>query len=109
MVEEPELMRRAVEGEGEAFGELAERSRPWLRALCSRLVHDPWAVEDVVQEALVLAFRDLGQFRDPTLFQPWLAQVARNVCRMHLRRVPRPPADPGREDSGSGRSTISFL
>jgi CheY-like chemotaxis protein len=31
--------------------------------------------------------RDLPQLRDATRFRPWLARVAVNVCRMHLRRV----------------------
>jgi len=84
--EESELVRRAAGGDREAFGELAEGCRPWLRALCHGHVSDPWAVDDLVQETLVLAFRDLGQLRHPGAFRPWLGQVACNVCGGHLRR-----------------------
>ncbi len=98
------LVDRARSGDAVAFGELAERSRPWLRALCSQRVGDPWAVDDLVQEALILAFRDLGHLRDSGAFRPWLSQIARNVCRMHLRRrlirpevlmTDSPPLEPG--------------
>jgi RNA polymerase sigma-70 factor (ECF subfamily) len=64
---------------------LSERCRPWLYGLCLRVVHDRGVVDDLVQETLVRAFRDLPQLRDPGLFRAWLSRVALNVCRMHLR------------------------
>jgi RNA polymerase sigma factor (sigma-70 family) len=33
--------------------------------------------EDLLQEALVLAFARLGQLRDPSLFKPWLFAIIR--------------------------------
>jgi RNA polymerase sigma-70 factor (ECF subfamily) len=36
--------------------------------------------EDVLIEALLQAYRNLGQLRDAASFQSWLAQIGRRVC-----------------------------
>jgi len=36
--------------------------------------------EDVLVEALLKAYRHLGQLRDSAAFRAWLAQIARRVC-----------------------------
>jgi DNA-directed RNA polymerase specialized sigma24 family protein/CheY-like chemotaxis protein len=90
------LVLLALAGSAEAFDALAERCRPWLYGLCFRLVHDRASAEDLVQETLLSAFRDLKGLRDPDRFRPWLSRVALNVCRVHLRRLAaRPQELPG--------------
>lgn len=83
---EENLVRQAARGDRDAFGSLAEKCRPWLLGLCLRLVRDRAAAEDLAQEALLRAFRDLGQLREPGRFRAWLSRIAVNACRMHLRR-----------------------
>jgi len=98
------LVRLAVTGDKEAFGDLAERCRPWLYGICFRLVGDGATADDLVQETLVRALRDLTQLREESRFRHWLARVAVNVCRMHLRRVlGRPQEDALSEDQGPCR------
>jgi RNA polymerase sigma-70 factor (ECF subfamily) len=36
--------------------------------------------EDVLMEALLKAYRSLGQLREATAFQAWLGQIARRLC-----------------------------
>lgn len=36
--------------------------------------------EDVLVEALLKAYRHLGQLRDSAAFRAWLAQIAKRVC-----------------------------
>lgn len=93
MKDERQLVLCAAHGNREAFGALAESCRPWLLARCYRQVRDPNTAEDLVQEALLLAFRDLAQLRDPDHFRSWLSQIAANVCHMHLRRVRARPQE----------------
>jgi RNA polymerase sigma-70 factor (ECF subfamily) len=88
-----ELVARAARGDAEAFGLLAEAARPWLVGLCRRLVQDQNAAEDLVQETLFLAFRDLRALRDPACFGAWLTQVARHACYGYLRRRQTHPED----------------
>jgi RNA polymerase sigma-70 factor (ECF subfamily) len=75
-----------VERDG-ALTELAsaeERAR--LVRLCARLSGDPQSAEDLAQEALLEAWRHLGQLRDPARRAQWLSGIARNVCLRWLRR-----------------------
>jgi len=91
-----ELVLHALAGEAQAFDILAQRCRPWVYGLCFRLVHDRASAEDLVQETLLRAFRDLKRLRDPDRFRPWLSRIALNTCRMHLRRLAaRPQELPG--------------
>lgn len=87
MGSEAELVMRAATGDREAFDAVTEPCRPWLFGICFRLVRDREAAEDLVQEALMVAFRCLPQLREPSSFRPWLSRIAFNTCRMHLRRL----------------------
>lgn len=44
---------------------------------------------DVVQDALLDAWRAFHRLRDPTAFDPWLRSIVINRCRNHLRRRDR--------------------
>jgi RNA polymerase sigma-70 factor (ECF subfamily) len=41
--------------------------------------------EDIVQEAIAAAFKDLGRFQNRSKFSTWLYGIALNMCRKHLR------------------------
>ncbi len=43
-------------------------------------------VEDLCQTVFVKALLGLPRLRSPEAFEPWLFQLAHNVCRDHLRR-----------------------
>jgi RNA polymerase sigma-70 factor, ECF subfamily len=45
--------------------------------------------EDVVQDALVSAYKHLGQFRGEARMSTWLTTIVMNSARVHLRRRPR--------------------
>jgi len=79
------LVVRATRGDREAFDQVAERCRPWLLGLSIHLLRDYSAAQDAVQEALLLAWRDLPQLREPGRFRAWLSRIAVNACRMKLR------------------------
>lgn len=55
---------------------------------CYRLaaaIVGPDDAADVVQDALVDAWRALARLRDPNAFEPWLRSIVVNRCRNHLR------------------------
>jgi len=41
--------------------------------------------EDIVQEAIATAFKDLERFQNRSKFSTWLYGIALNLCRKHLR------------------------
>jgi RNA polymerase sigma-70 factor (ECF subfamily) len=45
--------------------------------------------EDAVQDALLLAYKHLGQFRGQSQLSTWLNAIVSNCARMQLRRRPR--------------------
>ena len=103
--EETALAERAVAGDAEAFGELAERTWPSLVRLARvALAGDPEA-EDVAQEALLVAWRRLGQLRRTERFVPWLRRIAwREALRAARARRELPLLDtpmPDRSESPS--------
>ena len=83
---ERELMRRMRAGETDLFYELI---RPYERgvffAAASILGNDADA-EEVVQEAMLKAFKNLASFRQESKFSTWLIQIAINEAKMKLRK-----------------------
>ncbi len=58
---------------------------PWLQRLCASYTGASAAAEDLAQETLLIAWRRREQLRELQALRPWLASIARNVCR-HWRR-----------------------
>jgi len=88
MAEDAELVLRGASGDECAFAELVRRYQEPVK----RLIHyqvGAAEVEDLLQETLVQAWRDLSRLRRPDLFRAWLLQVARNRCRDFRKRAAR--------------------
>src|SRR5207244_2465792 len=71
-------------GDPDATLRLLNRYRPPLLRLLTGLTGDLATAEDLVQEALLQAFRCLAQLRDPAAFYPWVRRLA---LRHALRRL----------------------
>ena len=81
-----ELIERVRSGNIAAFGELVDRHRGAVfRAALAALGNDADA-EDVAQEALVLAFRRLDQFRGESSVKTWMVSIAWRVALSRRRR-----------------------
>jgi RNA polymerase sigma-70 factor (ECF subfamily) len=71
----------------EAFQELVLGELPALYSLARRLVRD--GAEDLVQEALLQAFRAFGTLKDEAAAGRWLKTIMVNVFRDQLRKRSR--------------------
>lgn len=60
--------------------------RPSLHRYCARMTGSVMDGEDVVQEALVHAYRKLDTFDESRPLKPWLFRIAHNRCIDWLRR-----------------------
>jgi RNA polymerase sigma-70 factor (ECF subfamily) len=69
--------------------ELLSSERPHLVRLCAGLTGDLHAAQDLAQEALIVAWRNAHQLRDPMRCSQWLSGIARNLCRGWVRRRKR--------------------
>jgi RNA polymerase sigma-70 factor (ECF subfamily) len=82
--DDSEIVRRVLEGEKSAFGDLIDRHRSETLAFAARVLNRLDA-EDVVQEAFLAAFLGLHKLRDPERFRSWLLGITANLCRYRLR------------------------
>ena len=57
--------------------------------LCAAISGDRNAAEDLAQETLLEAWRNVDKLREPAGTDRWLAAIARNVCRRWARRQGR--------------------
>ncbi len=57
-----------------------------LFAIARRILRDVDRAEDALQDALVIAWRDLPDLRDPDRFDFWIQRVLANMCIEHARR-----------------------
>lgn len=88
MDRDAELARRSARGDERAFAALMQRYREPMQRLI-RYQMGGTDAEDVLQETLVQAWRDLPGLRDPDRVKAWLLQVARNRCRDFFKRTGR--------------------
>ena len=71
----------------ESFQRLAAAELPGLYSLARRLVRD--GAEDLVQEALLRAYRSFGTLKEDPAAGRWLKRILVNVFRDELRRQAR--------------------
>lgn len=60
----------------DAYGVLAERHYPSLRAFLLRMTGSPSQAEDLAQDALIRGFERIGDFRADSAFRTWLFSIA---------------------------------
>ena len=104
-----DLVRLALQRDGEAFREIMQRHNRRLYRVARSVVHDDSEAEDVVQEAYVLAFGNLAKFRAESSLATWLTRITLNEALGRLRRR-RPTVDLSILDApqGGGAQVIPF-
>ena len=75
-----DLVEAARRGDREAYADLIRPRGDRLFALAQRILRDVDRTEDAVQEALVIAWRDLPGLRDADRFDAWLHRLVVRSC-----------------------------
>jgi RNA polymerase sigma-70 factor (ECF subfamily) len=83
---EQELIERVQRGQGELFYELVRPYQRSVFAAALAILRNESDAEDVAQEAMLKAFRNLRQFRAEAKFSTWLIQITVNEALMRRRR-----------------------
>lgn len=108
-----ELVQEVLSGQLSCFELLVRRHERRLRAAVRGLLRDPSEVEDVVQQAFVLAFAGLDGFAGEASFATWLTRIAVNEALLRARRsrllrraavalAPRASCGPGTPEQEAG-------
>lgn len=88
MNNEQDILRRAQQGDSEAFRLLVEAYQTQVCRLALRMCGEA-AADDVTQEAFLAAWRALPEFRGTCRFSTWLYRLTTNTAIDWLRREKR--------------------
>jgi len=98
--EDQQLVGEILQKDRKATAEFVDRySGPVYGFVRRRLAYRPEAVEDVVQEVFLAAWRTLGHYRGNSALLTWLLGIARHKVDDHHRQRARECAWPEHEDA----------
>lgn len=100
-IEDAELVRRAREGDSDAFGELVGRYARAAYAVAISVTGRHEDAEDAAQESFLVALQRLEECRRPDRFSAWLMTIVRNRSRNLVRREVLRDTDPIPVTAGS--------
>ena len=79
------LVHRAQAGDDVAFSELVDLDGDRCFAIAVRILRDASLAEDAVQQAFLLAWRELPRLRNVDRYEVWLHRLLVNACYQELR------------------------
>ena len=81
------IARVVIQDDRHAFSELVRRHQSAVRATLRRLTAGNHALaDDLAQDTFMLAFRNLGSFRQEARFSTWLFRIATNAFLADARK-----------------------
>ncbi len=80
------MIDRTLSGDGEAFHELVQPCQRNVFLTALSILENEADAEEVAQEAILKAFRNLSGFRQQSSFRTWLTTITVNEARMRLRK-----------------------
>lgn len=104
-LDEAELVHRVAGGDHAACRELMRRHNQRLYRTARAILKDDAEAEDAVQEAYLLAFRAMGNFRGDSKLSTWLVRIVANEALGRLRRRGRAEVIPFDAQYGDGAET----
>jgi RNA polymerase sigma-70 factor (ECF subfamily) len=84
--DENSLIERVLEGDHDAFPQLLKPYERLIYLSAFSILRTEADAEDVAQEAILKAFKNLASFRRESRFSTWLTQITINEARMKLRK-----------------------
>ena len=85
-VDELSLVQAAKSGDLGAFEQLVKLYDRNVFRIAQHITHNREDAEDVVQDAFLKAYENLGQFQGQSKFYTWLVRIAVNEALMKLRK-----------------------
>jgi RNA polymerase sigma-70 factor (ECF subfamily) len=81
-----ELVKRAQEGDSDAFAALFHTHKARIYSVCLRMTNNAAEAEDLTQDAFLQVFRKIASFRGDSAFSTWLHRISVNTVLMHFRK-----------------------
>ncbi len=86
---ERELIRRAKQGDQEAFAALVEENQTRVYNQAFRILDSREDADDIAQEVFIKAWTSLDTFREESSFSTWLYRMTANLCTDWIRHRSR--------------------
>jgi RNA polymerase sigma-70 factor (ECF subfamily) len=86
---EPDLIRRASEGDRAAFGQLVEMHYDFIHAVAWKWTRDRTDADDIAQDVCVRLAKAIVGFRGEGRFRTWLYALVLNAARDLFRKTER--------------------
>lgn len=80
------LVRRALDGDADAFASLFHLHKHRVYAVCLRMTKNTAEADDLTQDVFIQVFRKLSTFRGESALSTWLYRLAVNTALMHFRK-----------------------
>lgn len=100
--EDRRLLDLHIQGDRDAFGQLAARHYQRLWPVALRMCRDQQRAEDALQDAMISAMRNAGSFRGDARVTTWLHRIVVNSSLDQLRKAKRVTTVELPDDSGPG-------
>ena len=84
-----DLVARVRAGDADSYGELIHRHQRGLFHHATGMTRDSDTAQDLVQDAFIVAYRRLGECRDPERFGLWVFRILRNRALDHVKNIRR--------------------
>ncbi len=81
-----DLVAACRNGDRDAFAVLVRRHSKRVYAVCIGILGNPADSDDIFQDTFVKGMMKIHTLRRGTQFAAWITQIARNLCKDHLRR-----------------------
>jgi RNA polymerase sigma factor (sigma-70 family) len=90
-LDDARLVELGLDGNRDAFGQLVARYQSPICALAYSACGDISHSEDLAQETFIIAWRKLGDLKEPAKFKSWLYGIERNLINNAFRQQTRNP------------------
>jgi len=74
------LVQKAIKGDASAQSQLYQQFSKAMFHICSRMTGNSSSAEDILQDAFILAFKNLQQLKEANQFGGWLKRIVVNEC-----------------------------
>jgi RNA polymerase sigma-70 factor (ECF subfamily) len=88
-VDERELVAALRRGEDAAYERIVRELGGRMLVVARRFMRQDSEAEDVVQEAFIQAFKNIGRFQEGSRLSTWLHRITVNAALMRLRKASR--------------------
>jgi RNA polymerase sigma-70 factor, ECF subfamily len=86
-ITDEQLATRTADGEIQAFEEIIDRYQTRLLRYASNLLRDTADAEDVVQDSLLSAYKNINSFDPSKKFSSWIYRIVHNGAISKIRKV----------------------